>query len=224
MAQVSNYTSFPSWTAVDLVHRYGAIPLARVVDDPAPGEALVADVVRLDDHENRLCELIDGTLVEKTMGVYESFLACQLIALFHDCLEKNKLGIVLGEAGMMQISPDQVRIPDVSFISWEQLKDSGFPENPVPLMAPTLAVEIISKSNTVEEMDRKLGEYFEAGTQLVWYVYPKQREVRVYTSATDVTTLGETDTLTGGDLLSGFSLDLKAFFTLPTGGDTATKS
>ena len=220
MAQVSNDTAVPTWTAVDLVHRFGAIPLGRVVHDPAPGTATVADVVRLDDHEDRLCELIDGTLVEKTMGYYESHLAFQLGILLGTFMNEAKLGIVAGADGMMQIFPDQVRIPDVSFISWEHLKDSGFPENPVPHMAPTLAVEVISKSNTAEEMDRKLGEYFEAGTQLVWYVYPKQRQVKVYSSPTEVTTLKETDTLTGGDLLPGLTIDLKAFFTLPTAGDS----
>lgn len=219
MAQLSDYTS--TWTAVDLVHRFGAIPLDRVVHDPAPGTATIADVVRLDDHENRLCELIDGTLVEKAMGVYESFLACQLITLLNNYVTKAKIGIILGADGMMQLFPEQVRIPDVSFISWEHLKGSGFPDNPVPHMAPTLAVEVISKSNTVKEMDRKLGEYFEAGTQLVWYVYPQKREVMVYTSANDVTTLGETDTLTGGDVLPGLTIDLQSFFTLPTAGDAA---
>jgi len=214
MAQVGSDAS--TWTAVDLVHRFGAIPLHRVVRDPAPGTATVADVVQLNDHEDRLCELIDGTLVEKTMGAFESFLAVRLISLLNTFVEQAKLGIVLGEAGMMQLFPEQVRIPDASYISWKQLEGSGFPEKPVPLMAPDLAVEVISKSNTQQEMDRKLGEYFEAGVRLVWYVYPNQRQVIVYTSPTDATTLGETDTLTGGEVLTGLSIDLKEFFTLPT--------
>jgi len=214
MAQLSNSTS--AWTVADLFLRFGAIPLHRVVNDPAPGTATVADVVRLDDHHDRLCELVDGTLMEKAKGYYESHLAFQLGILLGTYMNEAKLGILAGADGMMQIFPNQVRIPDVSFISWDDLKDSGFPEDPAPHMAPTLAVEVISKSNTAKEMERKLGEYFEAGSQLVWYVYPIEREVKVYTSPTDVTTLKETDTLTGGDLLPGLTLDLKAFFAPPT--------
>jgi len=214
MAQVSNYTS--TWTVADFFLRFGALPIDRIVRDPAPGTATVNDVVRLDDHDDRLCELFDGTLVEKTVGVYESFLACQLIAILNSFVIENKLGIVVGEGGMMQISPEQVRIPDVAFISWEDLKGSGFPDDPVPHMSPTLAVEVISKSNTAKEMERKLGEYFEAGTQLVWYVYPLERQVKAYTSPTDVATFSEFETLTGGELLSGLTIDLKAFFTPPT--------
>jgi len=208
---------------MDLFYRFGDIALYRVLFDPTPGTATVSDVVRLDEHHDRLCELIDGTLVRKAMGAYESFLAGHLLTFFNNYLRGKALGITLGEAGMMQLFPEQVRIPDVSFLAWEELKDSGFPEDPVPLMAPTLAVEVISKSNTPQEMDRKLGEYFEAGTKLVWYIYPKLKQVKVYTSPTKVTTLGATDTLTGGDVLPGFSVELKAFFTVPTGGETATE-
>lgn len=150
------------------------------------------------------------------MGAYESFLAGQLITLLNIFLAKTKLGIVLGEAGRMQLFPEQVRIPDVSYISWNRLKGSGFPENPVPLMVPDLAVEIISKSNTPQEMKRKLDEYFEADVQLVWYLYPQQHQVNVFASATDVTTLSKSDTLTGGDLLPGLSIELQGFFTPPT--------
>lgn len=214
MAQLSNSTS--SWTVADFFLRFGALPIDRIVRDPAPGSATIEDVVRLDDHHDRLCELFDGTLLEKTVGVYESFLAGQLFTLLNAYVTQNKIGIALPPDGMMQISPNQVRIPDVSFVSWEYLKDSGFPDELVPQMTPTLAVEVISKSNTPQEMDRKLGEYFEAGTQLVWYVYPKDREVKVYTSPKEVTTLSETDTLTGGDLLPGLTINLKVFFTPPT--------
>ena len=212
MAHVSDYST-PVVTIGALFHQFGDIPLQRIVRDPAPGTATVEDVVRLDDHHDRICELIDGTLVEKAaMGFWESQLAYRLAAILVPFVEKSNLGVVAGEAGMMQILPNQVRIPDVSFIAWEDLKDSGFPDQAAPNMAPTLAVEIISKSNTAREMERKLGEYFEAGSKLVWYVYPVKKEVNVYTSPTDVTVLCETDTLTGGRVLPGLNIELKDFF------------
>ena len=64
-----------TWTAADLVARFGAIPLHRVRHYPPPGEATENDVLEIHDHEDRLCELIDGVLVEKTVGNYESYLA-----------------------------------------------------------------------------------------------------------------------------------------------------
>ena len=58
-------------------------------------------------------------------------------------------------------------------------------------MIPNLAVEVVSKSNTGEEILAKLGDYFQTGTELVWVVYPSARQVYVYTSTTDVRILAE---------------------------------
>ena len=215
MSQVDNFIS-STWTAGDLFHRFGEIPLDRVVRDPPPGTATVDDVVRLDDHHDRLCELIDGTLVEKPKSVWESYLAVQLGAILSRFVKAKNLGIVLGTDGMMQLFPNQVRIPDVSYISWQNLKESGFPEVPVPHMSPTLAVEVISRSNTPQEMHRKLGEYFQAGTSLVWYIYPKPKQVRAYTAPTVEVTLDEGEILTGDHVLPGLEIPLADYCTVPT--------
>ena len=70
--------------------------------------------------------------------------------------------------------------PDVAFFSLDRLPGGGVPDDPIPLLVPDLAVEVISKSNTRKEMDDKLREYFEKGVRLVWYVRPRRRVVNVY--------------------------------------------
>jgi Uma2 family endonuclease len=214
MAQVIGFDS-AQWTADDLIRRFGPIPLSRIVLDPAPGTATVEDVVDFDAHKDQLCELIDGTLVRKVVGFYESFLASRLMVLISQFVAERRLGIVAGEAGMMQLFPDEVRIPDVSFISHARLVNSGFPEEAAPHMAPELAVEVISRGNTLQEMDRKLKEYFEAGTRAVWYVYPETRKVIAYRGIETFAELTESDTLDGGDVLPGLTIDLKALFAKP---------
>ncbi len=208
-----------TWTALDLVDRFGAIPLSRVLHDPTPGTATVDNVVQLDYHQDRLCELIDGTLVEKTVGAYESYLAVQIATLLNSFVSARKLGVVLGTDGMMRLVPGQVRIPDASFISNERLHGSGFPHDPVPQLVPDLAVEIISKGNTTQEMDRKLHEYFTAGVRLVWYFYPEERVIRSYTSERTMSEYRIGDTLTGDPVLVGFSLDVEAYFSQPWSDD-----
>ncbi len=71
---------------------------------------------------------------------------------------------------------------------------------------------MISQGNTPQEMDRKLREYFEAGVKLVWYVYPQTRTVHVYTAPEDVLELGEDQTLEGGDVLPGFTVQIRDWF------------
>jgi Uma2 family endonuclease len=80
------------------------------------------------------------------------------------------------------------------------------------LLAPDLAVEVLSKRNTKREMKNKLQEYFAAGTRLVWYVDPQRREVRAFTSPTAYRTYAEAETLDGGDVLPGIALNLRELF------------
>ncbi|MEQ8847396.1 Uma2 family endonuclease [Botrimarina sp.] len=204
------------WTVADLAERFGPdMPLVRIVRDPRPGTATVEDVVRLDDHEDRLCELIDGVLLEKTMGFWEAYLASRLVTILGAFVGAHRVGIAAGADGMLQLFPGQVRIPDVSFVSWARLEGSGFPDEAAPLFAPDLAVEVLSRSNTKREMERKLREYFEAGTRLVWYIDPPTKTVIVYTAPDSPSVLTEQDTLTGGDVLSGLEIDLRALFATP---------
>ena len=116
---------------------------------------------------------------------------------------------------MVRLARGWVRIPDVSFISWERLPGRVFPREDIWTLAPDLAVEIISRHNTREEMERKLSDYFTAGVRLVWYVYPATSEVRVYVSAEKYVTLTAQDTLDGGDVLPGFQLSLATLFAQP---------
>jgi Uma2 family endonuclease len=204
-----------TWTAADLVERFGAIPLSRVRSDPPPGAACEDDVVEIHDHEDRLYELVDGVLVEKTVGTYESYLAVLLIRMIGDFVDQHNLGIVLGADGMMRLAPGLVRIPDASFISWDRLPEGKIPREALWNLAPDLAAEVISKGNTPEEIGRKLEDYFAAGVRQVWYVYPITHEVHVFTAASESVVLHETETLDGGDLLPGLAFPLKRLFAEP---------
>jgi Uma2 family endonuclease len=204
------------WTVADLHRRFGPIPFRRIRQNPPPGSGTVDDVIRLNDHEDRLYELVDGILVEKTVGPEESWLAVRLATLLNNFIEPLELGFVAGEGGTMQIDIDLVRIPDVSFISWERLPGGEFPEEPVPRIVPDLAVEVISRGNTRKEMEEKLKEYFEKGVRLVWIVRPKSRVVDVYIKAEEFTRLGAAATLDGGDVLPGFSVLVGDLFMKPS--------
>ena len=204
-----------TWTAADLVHRFGPLPLSRLRHDPAPGTATEQDVVFIHDRENRLYELVDNTLLEKAVGTYESYLAAVLVRVLGSFAADGDLGIVLGADGMLRLAPGLVRIPDASFISWNRIADRKIPDQPIADLVPDLAVEVISPGNTHEEMQRKLGEYFDAGVRLVWYIYPRTREVHVYTAAEVFQVLLQDETLDAGDVLPGFSVSIAAIFGSP---------
>src|SRR4029453_3829595 len=110
--------------------------------------------------------LVDGVLVEKAMGLRESYLAIVLSTILWNFVQLRNLGVVTGEAGMMRLMAGLVRIPDVAFISWTRLPHQCVPTEPVPDLAPDLAVEVLSAGNTSGEMARKRQEYFAAGVHL----------------------------------------------------------
>jgi Uma2 family endonuclease len=199
-------------TIGDLLEDLGDIPPHRVRLQPAPGTATEEDVIAIEARENRLCELVDGVLVEKVMAYYESRVAGLIFRYLDEYLEEHDEGIVSGEAGMMRLAPRLVRIPDVSFISWKRLPHRRVPREPIAGLGPDLAVEVLSKGNTAREIDRKISEYFAAGAQLVWIVDPATRTVDVYTEPDDCTRLHERQSLKGGDLLPGFALPLRKLF------------
>jgi Uma2 family endonuclease len=199
-------------TLADLHRELGGIPLARIRCRPAPGTATEADVLVRSNGEKRLLELVDGVLVEKPMGYYEALLAAWLIRVLGRFLDDHDLGFVLGADATLRLAPGLVRLPDVSFIAWDRFPNRELPAEPVPDLAPDLAVEILSEGNTAAEMERKLREYFAAGVRLVWYVYPDERVVRVYTSPTAFLALNENESLDGGAVLPGFRLSIREWF------------
>jgi Uma2 family endonuclease len=204
-----------TWTVLDLYRKFGPIPLERIRQDPAPGCGTVQDVIRLKDLEKRLCELVDGILVEKTAGIEESYIGGTILTLLRNFVDPRALGMALPADGALQLDFNLVRIPDVSFISWERLTGDEFPDDPIPLLVPDLAVEVISRGNTRKEMDEKLKEYFEKGVRLVWYVRPRTRMVDVYTAPDRFTRLTASMRLEGGDVLPGFSVQVSELFTIP---------
>jgi Uma2 family endonuclease len=197
----------------ELIANLGGIPLERVLVKPPLGSATEEDVIAAwEGPKKRLCELVDGVLVEKPMGSKESLLAMYIGRLLGNFVDQDDLGIILGEAGFLQLFPGLVRIPDVSFISWDRIPNEEMTDEAIAPYVPDLAVEVLSPSNTRGEIERKLREYFDAGTSLVWVIQPKTQTAQVYTSPTDFRRVPKTGSLHGDPVLPGFVLSLSDLF------------
>jgi Uma2 family endonuclease len=105
---------------------------------------------------------------------------------------------------MMRIAPGLVRIPDLSFITWDRLPGRESPREPIP----DLAVEVLSEGNTRTEMARKVREYFDAGVLLVWLIDPRKRTARVSSTVERSVLVRANQSLDGGAILPGFVLPL----------------
>jgi Uma2 family endonuclease len=197
----------------DLLADLGDIPPCRVLLRPAPGTATEKDLLRLLDGANKvLCELVDGVLVEKAMGFKEAILAGVILQRMLNYLDLHDLGIVAGADGPIRLRLGLVRLPDVCFISWKRLGGDEVPNDRISKVVPELAVELLSKSNTRREIERKLIEYFQAGVLLVWIIDPDKETAEVHTGPARKKQLAKDGTLDGGKVLPGFKLSLRDLF------------
>ena len=195
-------------TVLDVAARFGDIPLHRIVLDPAPGTATGADVDRVLRETGRVCELIDGTLIEKAVSAKTDLIGSELIILLGAFVNARGLGWVLGGQAFLRLSGRRLRAADVAFVRYEQVAGDEFPGEPAyPELYPDLAVEVLSPSNTAEEMREKRADCFGAGTRLVWEIDPAAETAAVYSSVDEPDEeLGRDGTLDGRDVLPGFSV------------------
>jgi Uma2 family endonuclease len=196
----------------DIARRLGDIPVERIIWLPRP--ATEEDCVRYCEVHGP-AELIDGFLVEKAMGFRESLLAASIIMFLKNFTSPRKLGLVGAPDAIMRVRKNQLRLPDVSFITWARLLEGDAHLKKIAPFGPDLAIEVLSESNTPKEIDQKRNEFFTAGTKLIWVINPKTRTAEVYNDPTrpnQMTPVRESDALDGGEVLPGFRLSLAELF------------
>src|SRR5262249_4030282 len=198
----SKHPATPTFESLsDLWDSLGRVPLERIRMRPPPGTATEQDVIAAESRDDRLCELVDGTLVEKAMGWYESRVGGILFRLLDEFAEKHELGIALPGDGMIYSEPGQVRRPDVAFFCWDHFPNRQLPRGQILDLVPDLAVEVLSPANTKGEMERKRRKYFLGGCKLVWEIDPEKKTARIYTAPDESKRIGEKGKLTGGSVL-----------------------
>lgn len=176
------------------------------------------DLVLLADDGSRT-ELVEGEVVRMTpAGATHGAVTARIGRLLDEYVEAHGLGVCCGaETGfILRRSPDTVRAPDAAVVVAANIPGTGLPDSFWPC-APDLAVEVVSPWDRPADVQTKVGEYFAAGTRLVWLVEPKAQTVRVYRSVRDVRVVGTDGHLDGGDVLPGFRCSVQRLFDIACG-------
>lgn len=201
------------WT-VERLEAHLGVPPARIRLHPPPGMATEQDVLDLEERRHVLCELIDGILVEKSMGWYESMIAQILGGMLQDHLRRHRCGLGLGADAAIKLLDGQIRMPDLCFVSRERVERARPERGTVPTLVPNLAIEVLSETNTDQEMRRKLQDYFAAGVELVWLIDRPMRSARAYVASDRFEPVGCDGSLDAGTVLPGFTVSLAELFRL----------
>ena len=180
----------------------------------------VADLWRmtqLPEYADRHFELMEGEIIKMALvGEWHGFGTTRIARLLDEYVESTSAGIVTTETGYYHGDDDETLLaPDVAF------RRTILPADPdsnrfVPVM-PSLVAEIKSPRDTYAHMRHKAELYLQRGTQIVWLVYPERRGVDVCTlgeaGALQTEFVAENGSLSGGDALPGFALELSRLFT-----------
>ncbi len=169
------------------------------------------DLARMPDDDSVQLELDEGELISMPpAGFDHGEREDQISFLLNQHVRKNKLGKVLtGDTGF-RLNDNTVLSPDVAFVRKdrvEALRSKSFAKG-----APDLAVEILSPSDTVRRVNRKVKQYLAAGCHTVWLVYPESQTVDIFEASGAERTLHSQEILEAQEILPGFSAKVADLF------------
>ena len=141
----------------------------------------------------------------------------RLIQRLRNWADLDRTGEVFDSSTVFILPSGARRSPDASWIRlerWNQLtpkQQDGFPP-----IAPDFVIELVSpsdlKNQRYEDLQAKMQEYIDNGVKLGWLIEPSAKTVERYLPQSPVEILNNPQTLSGENVLSGFSLDLTDIF------------
>jgi len=171
-----------------------------------------ADLLTMPDGDRY--ELVGGELVESPVSEESNLIAGWIAYLLNAFILPKRSGFVIPEQTYQCFPNDlnRVRRPDVSFLRAERRPAGPLRHGHTPDV-PDLVVEVVSPNDIAYDLEEKLADYRAAGVPLIWVVYPNRRTVQIYAGGSEVpSVLHESDTLTGGEILPGFSVKVADLF------------
>jgi len=169
----------------------------------------------LPENMDKTIELIQGELSIMTGGsILHTLIISRLIKILSNFLDVHPLGIALTDGAMYDLPNGDLVIPDGSFLSNGRYVEGKWPTRFA--LAPDLAIEVVSPSNSPDQISKKINAYLSAGVRLVWVIYPTPQILDGYASQADgqiyYQHLTLTDVLTGGDVLPEFGVEVRQIF------------
>lgn len=170
------------------------------------------DLFNMPDNGGRN-ELLDGELLPMSpINMRHMQVSGRIYHLLQTFLDKHPLGVAGQELGcILARDPDVVLAPDVLFIRFPRIAAGPLPEKFFD-GAPDIAVEVLSPSDTWQEIETKALKYVNHGTSLAWIINPRTQTVTIYKPGPFTLLLKITDTISGESTLPGFSAPLTDFF------------
>ena len=157
-------------------------------------------------------ELLEGKLIMSPVHANHGTICVRLTALLYAHVQRHKLGEVYDSSTGFRLAQDVLLSPDVAFVSKARLKKILVAPDQFLHGAPDLGVEVLSPSDHLKAIHRKLDLYFEHGTRMVWVVNWKIEQVHIYRPDSIEALTRAEDVLAGAEVLPGFKCRLRRIF------------
>lgn len=170
---------------------------------------------RLPDESGWRTELVRGRVVREPAAGFEHGRITAIVgSILTRFVGERNLGVVVGaETGfVLAEDPPIVRAPDAAFVATARLPVGTTSIKGFARLAPDLAVEIVSPSNSAADIRDKVRDYLDAGVRLVWVLEPRDRAVAVHRSGQERVVLRSDDALDGDDVLPGLRVPVTELF------------
>jgi Uma2 family endonuclease len=180
---------------------------------PVQAQALLTAAILAETPDDMFqWELDEGELIRMApAGGEHGLVEVRLTGLLFAEVERRKLGVLFSsDTGfLLKRNPDTVRCPDLAFVRKRRLpltyaKEGGYVEG-----APDLAVEIQSPSQSPADVEKKVRQYFAAGTHTAWVIHPRRQQARIYGASGVLTVVDKDGSLEAPEILPGIRIALR---------------
>ena len=154
----------------------------------------------------------DMTMRNKKHAITEARIT-RVLGRWLDTLPEPRAEVASGEAGfLLRRTPDTISAGvDVALISPEQARDNPA-DTTLAVGAPLVIAEVVSPSDSIEDIAERVEEYLDCGVPLVWVLNPYNKTLVIHRPGDDALALDVRDTITGDPELPGFSAPVADFF------------
>ncbi|MCS6812851.1 MAG: Uma2 family endonuclease [Cyanobacteria bacterium] len=127
--------------------------------------------------------------------------------------EATRLGVVFDSSTGFKLPNGADRSPDVAWVRqdrWDALTPEQ--QEKFPPLCPDFVIELLSPSDTLEDIQAKMQDYIDSGARLGWLIAPSLRRVEIYRPGQPVEVLEAPTSLSGEAVLPGFILMLDSIY------------
>ena len=153
-------------------------------------------------------EFVRGRIIRKPPLKQEEFIVARFLMRAFAKTKLYQQGAEMLSEGDAYVDTFRKRIPDLAVFTDQQIQEAKTEKR----FMPPLAIEVLSDSESQNDVLEKVQDYFDAGVPLVWYIAPKQRKIYAYTSPDDINVFKGSDVCSAAPVVPDFSFVIDELF------------